>query len=74
MRISKLSNKKIFSIIILLLLSFFQVSADDQPIDIWKLNKKKVEVVKEIKASIKEKVIVKERSIYDMQDKKKRIL
>ena len=38
MKILRLLNKKIFSIILILFLSF-KVFAEDQPIDIWNIDK-----------------------------------
>ena len=70
MRILKLLNKKILSIIIIFLLSPFYSIAEDQPIDIWNIQKKEIEIKSETELS-KEKVKV-DNSVYDMQaDKKK---
>ena len=43
MRILKLLNKKYLSIIIIFLLSSVNVIAEDQPIDIWNIDKKAIE-------------------------------
>ena len=47
MRILKLLNKKYFSIIIIFLLSSVNVIAEDQPIDIWNIDKKAIETTSE---------------------------
>ena len=72
MRILKLLNKKILSIILIFLLSPFCLVAEEQPIDIWNIQKKEIEIKPDTELS-KEKVDVNvESSIYDMQaDKKK---
>ena len=72
MRILKLLNKKILSIILIFLLSPFYLVAEEQPIDIWNIQKKEIEIKSDAELS-KEKIDVKvESSIYDMQaDKKK---
>ena len=72
MRILKLLNKKILSIILIFFLSPFYLVAEEQPIDIWNIQKKEIEIKSDTELS-KEKVDVKvESSIYDMQaDKKK---
>ena len=43
MRILKWLNKKYLSITVIYLLSSFCALAEDQPIDIWNIDKKKVE-------------------------------
>ena len=72
MRILKLLNKKYFSIIIIFLLSSVNVIAEDQPIDIWNIDKKAIETISE---DIESNVITgtsAESNIYNMQaDKKK---
>ena len=42
MKISKLLNKKYFSIILILIIGL-SVHAEDQPADIWNIEKKKIE-------------------------------
>ena len=73
MRILKLLNKKILSIILIFFLSPFYLVAEEQPIDIWNIQKKEIEIKSDTELS-KEKVDVKvESSIYDMQADKKKI-
>ena len=70
MKILKLLNKKNLSIIVISLLLPFSSIAEDEPVDIWNIDKK------EIEASIEESVIVEkteetnENSIYQMQSNK----
>ena len=72
MRILKLLNKKYFSIIIIFLLSSVNVIAEDQPIDIWNIDKKAIETISEDIASNEITGATAESNIYNMQaDKKK---
>ena len=72
MRILKLLNKKYFSIIIIFLLSSLNVIAEDQPIDIWNIDKKAIETTSEAISSTEIIGITAENNIYNMQaDKKK---
>ncbi|MDC0350272.1 hypothetical protein OAM73_00370 [Candidatus Pelagibacter sp.] len=72
MRILKLSNKKYFSIIIIFLLSSVNVIAEDQPIDIWNIDKKAIETTSEAISSNEITGVTAESNIYNMQaDKKK---
>ena len=72
MRILKLLNKKYFSIIIILLLSSVNVIAEDQPIDIWNIDKKAIETASEAISSNQITGVTAESNIYNMQaDKKK---
>ena len=72
MRILKLLNKKYFSIIIILLLSSVNVIAEDQPIDIWNIDKKVIETTSEAISSNQITGVTAESNIYNMQaDKKK---
>ena len=72
MRILKLLNKKYFSIIIIFLLSSVNVIAEDQPIDIWNIDKKAIETTSEAISSNEIIGVTAERNIYNMQaDKKK---
>ena len=72
MRILKLLNKKYFSIIIIFLLSSVNVIAEDQPIDIWNIDKKAIETTSEAVSSNEIIGITAESNIYNMQaDKKK---
>ena len=72
MRILKLLNKKYFSIIIIFLLSSLNVIAEDQPIDIWNIDKKAIETSSEAISSNEITGVTVESNIYNMQaDKKK---
>ena len=72
MRILKLLNKKYFSIIIIFLLSSLNVIAEDQPIDIWNIDKKAIETTSEAISSNEIIGVTAESNIYNMQaDKKK---
>ena len=72
MRILKLLNKKYFSIIIIFLLSSVNVIAEDQPIDIWNIDKKAIETTSEAISSNEITGVTDESNIYNMQaDKKK---
>jgi hypothetical protein len=72
MRILKLLNKKYFSIIIIFLLSSVNVIAEDQPIDIWNIDKKVIETTSEDISSNEITGATTESNIYNMQaDKKK---
>ena len=74
MKISKLLNKKYFLIIISLLIGLNSF-ADEKPVDIWNIEKKKIE--DDLKtnsiSSENEKVIINNNksSIYNMQSQKK---
>ncbi len=70
MKISRLLNKNNLSIIIILLFFNFFVSAEEQPVDIWKINKEKIdtEIKKEPQNTLLEIKI--EDSIYDKQKNK----
>ena len=72
MRILKLLNKKYFSIIIIFLLSSVNVIAEDQPIDIWNIDKKAIETISEDISLNEITGATAESNIYNMQaDKKK---
>ena len=72
MRILKLLNKKYFSIIIIFLLSSLNVIAEDQPIDIWNIDKKAIETTSEAISSNEITAVTAKSNIYNMQaDKKK---
>ena len=72
MRILKLLNKKYFSIIIIFLLSSVNVIAEDQPIDIWNIDKKAIETITEDISLNEITGATAESNIYNMQaDKKK---
>ena len=71
MRILKLLNKKNLSIIgILSLLSAFAI-AEDKPIDIWNIDKQKIEITPESNSSSENSEDTSEISIYNMQAEKK---
>ncbi len=72
MKISKLLNKKYFSIVLILLIGL-SVHAEDQPTDIWNIEKKKVEeesLEKKIENNTETKDIF-ESNVYNMQTQKK---
>ena len=72
MKTLKLLNKKNLSIIIIYLLPSFSVIAEDKPVDIWNIDKKKIEVKSDVNTSVEKKKTISEISIYEMQvDKKK---
>jgi hypothetical protein len=70
MKILKLLNKQSLSIIIIYLLSSFSVIAEDKPVDIWNIDKKKVETTTEEPSSIEKIETISENSIYEMQTDK----
>ena len=76
MKILKLLNKKYFTIILIYLLSF-SVFAEDQPVDIWNIDKENVEENSFSKGlKINENIKTKKESefdIYNMQSQKKNI-
>ena len=73
MKILRLLNKKNFSIILFSLLCF-SVNAEDQPVDIWNIDKEKIEDSSESKeTSLNENLEIKtntEFNIYNMQSQK----
>ena len=74
MKILKLLNKKYFSIILVLLL-IVPSYAEEQPVDIWNIDKKKIEEesLKDNTENFKEEIEIKDNSdsnIYDMQSQK----
>ena len=72
MKILKLLNNKYLSIIIIFLFSSIFAIAEDQPIDIWNIDKKSIEAESELNTS-DEKIKPKtESNIYDMQANKKK--
>ena len=74
MKILKLLNKKNLSIIIFFLLPSAFAIAEDKPIDIWNLDKQKIETTSETISLDEKKEPIKETSIYDMQDNKNKNL
>ena len=72
MRILKLLNKKNLSFIVIFLVSYFSAIAEEQPIDIWNIEKKEIETTSETNVLSQEIETSTESSIYNMQaDKKK---
>jgi hypothetical protein len=71
MKILRLLSKKNFLIIIIYLFTSLSVFADDEPIDIWNIDKNK-EKIPEIISSPEQTELTKENSIYDMQVNKKK--
>ena len=74
MKILKLLNKKYFSIILILLLGLSSY-AEEQPIDIWNINKKKIdeESLQDNTENSKEEIEIKDNSnssVYNMQSQK----
>ena len=67
MKTLKLLNKKNLSIIIISLLSTFSTIAEDKPVDIWNIDKKKAETSAEKSISEEKKNETSENSIYQMQ-------
>ena len=74
MKILRLLNKRYFSIILVLFLGL-NVFAEDQPVDIWNIDKKKIENDSSISISEEENDIKNKSdslsNIYKMQEKKK---
>ena len=74
MKISKLLNKKYLSIIIIFFLVMFQVKAEDQPVDIWNIDKEKIKKDKKNNLSISTKNDqnqINETDVFNMQSKNK---
>ena len=72
MRILKLLNKENLSIVIIYLFSTLFVLAEDEPIDIWNIDKKLTETISQRNLSNDKMEIVSENSIYDTRaDKNK---
>ena len=74
MKISKLLNKKYFSILLIIIFGF-NCNAEDKPVDIWNLEKKEIDKSSNKSSSLNDNndEILKdsETSIYDMQSQKK---
>jgi hypothetical protein len=73
MKISKLLNRKYFSIIFIIYLVEFSAQAETQPVDIWNIDKKKIEEVSTDNASISganNNEQVTQTNIYEMQSQK----
>ena len=74
MKTLKLLNKKYLTIIAIIFLLSLNAQAEDQPIDIWNIDKKEIQVSPQNSTSNAEENILKKStqpSIYDMQSQKK---
>ncbi len=71
MKISKLLNKKYFSILIFYLFSGINTVAEEKPVDIWNIKKKEKDIVVETSISDQNQNNSTGRSIYDMRSNKK---
>ena len=71
MKILKLLNNKNLSIIIISLLLSVSSIAEEEPVDIWNIEKKEVETISEENLPDENKQVVSENSIYKMQSDKK---
>ena len=72
MKLLKLLNNKYLSIIIIFSFSSIFAIAEDQPIDIWNIDKKSIEAESELNTSDEKIKTKKESNIYDMQANKKK--
>ena len=70
MKISKLLNKKIISIILVCLIFFTPVFAEEKPIDIWNIEKKDNQVILETNISSENIVNTTQNSVYELQTNK----
>ena len=70
MRILKLLSNKKLSIISIFLLPFFSAIADDTPIDIWNIEKKKSEITIDDNTSVEKIKEISENSVYENQSDK----
>ena len=71
MKTLKLLNKKNLSIITIYLVSSLSAIAEDKPVDIWNIDKKKVEITSEVSSSVEKIEVISESIIYEMQTDKK---
>jgi len=74
MKILKLLNSKYLSILLIIFLLGFNANAEDEPVDIWNINKNDIEEIKQDGGENNEKPISEQStqsSIYDMQSQKK---
>ena len=67
MKTLKLLNKSCFSIIIFFLLNNFSVFSEEQPIDIWSIDKNKIEIEAKKKLLIETSEVKIENDVYKMQ-------
>ena len=73
MKILKLLNSKYLSILLIIFLYNLNVLAEDEPIDIWNIDKNKIEESKSTNNKNTEEIIgteIKQPSIYDLQSQK----
>ena len=71
MKILKLLNKKIFFIILIFFFSQFPKAYSTEPVDIWNIEKLKPEIKKDNIEQNDDEISI-EKSIYEMQTKKKK--
>ena len=73
MKILRLLNKNYLSIITILIISISSIYAEEQPVDIWNIDKKesKENMENETLINKSEKINLPENDIYKMQSKKK---
>jgi hypothetical protein len=71
MKTLKLLNKKIVLIFLTYLISIYTANAEDKPIDIWNLEKKNTDTVKETNISTENISNNEQVSVFDMQSDKK---
>jgi hypothetical protein len=74
MRILKLLNRKYLSIVIVFLFLSLNSVAEDQPIDIWNIDKNKIEIESENISSTEKIEAVEQSNVYKMQTDKKKDL
>ena len=67
MKILKLLNKKNLSIVVIFLIFPFLSIAEDEPVDIWNIDKKEIENTREESVVIDQPVEITENSVYQMQ-------
>jgi len=70
MKILKLLNSNFFLILSLIILLSFNVSAEDEPIDIWNINQDEIEKPKNNNNQNEEKIVIEQKSqpnIYDLR-------
>ena len=66
MKILKLLNKKILSIILVCLIFFTPVFAEEKPIDIWNIEKKDNQVISETNISSENSSNTNQNSVYNL--------
>jgi hypothetical protein len=67
MKILKLLNKKNLSIVVISLTFPFLSIAEDEPVDIWNIDKKEIEITREESVVIDQPTEITENSVYQMQ-------